>query len=169
MTFMFGSATMLLGTTMRPIATTATAPDRAPPKRRSGRLRVRASHSRIRPITALMSAISTTERPEVRAGIRKNGTTKVPMIAPRVFAPSSMPALVPTRSSESVASIEVIGKTTPITSVAGRTTISRSRLKLMFAKNLVSNPRPPSTTMASASSATPSRATGCFVRDRNRA
>src|ERR1700690_1771395 len=143
---MEGSTTTAFGMTMSATATTATTPPNADPNRRACNAIGPACDNSTTPVAALMAAISTTDRGEVRTGIRTNGTTKVPHNAPIVLAPSRSPVLVPTRSSESATSIELIGKTTPITSAGGATTITSSLRKLKLTRYLVSTPSPARTT-----------------------
>ena len=111
-------------------------------------------------MTALIAANRTTARGEVRTGIRKNGTTNVPQMAPRVLAPRSSPALAPTLSSESDTSMELIGKTMPMTRVAGATTMTRLTARPGVPKKCVSTPRVARTSTARPSSASPRTATG---------
>ena len=99
------------------IASTTIAPDRAVTVARGAAI----SASAI-PTSALVSASSATTTGEPRSGMRTNGRTRLPTIAPVVFTPSRAPELVPARSAPSGSRADAAGNAIPRTTVTGRTT-----------------------------------------------
>ena len=65
-----GSTTRAFGTAISTTAQMATSPPKALPARRTVSPSGRAFHSSTNPVTALMAAMSTTDRGEVRIGMR---------------------------------------------------------------------------------------------------
>ncbi len=74
------------------------------------------------PIATFANPSTTMITGEPMVGIRTNGMTRLPRIAPVVFAASSQPDADPARERSSRSNSDAVGKAMPKTIVTGRTT-----------------------------------------------